>query len=184
MTKPISASDFDKASKLLGAFILDRADATARKVGFGWTASADPPTTYPALQEGVQESAISGSPLAVSLHHNEGVVAPSKFHNMALRFWHDIHHVLLGLDFTTINELELGLWHLDEMRKAGFKPDDLAYQMMELDILGQNYLVATAGRFPYKQRKFVKHCLEVGLHQGVLDEYKLAYDEEVVKASA
>jgi hypothetical protein len=46
----------------------------------------------------------------------------------------------------------------------------MEYRMMKIDLLGQNYLIGVAGRFPINQREFVENCLVLGIDEGVLAE--------------
>lgn len=125
---------------------------------------------YDDLVSAYLNSSSAGRPLPVSSENCEDIVYPDAEDNIAFRFWHDMHHVKLGLNFTPPHELALGQWHLDELPKYGIMPESMAFNMFKFDVLGQNYLIAMAGRFPHHQHRFVRRCLEVGLHRGLLEE--------------
>jgi hypothetical protein len=173
LTVSVLAESYITARERLSDFVVDMANVTKKELGFSWVATPNAPDNYPALIDAYQHSVMTGEPLPVSSLHCDNVIYSGVFTNMEMRFWHDVHHVRLGLSFNGQDELELGLWHSTQMRNAGFAPDSLEVQMLEIDMLGQNYLQAIAKKFPENQKVFVENCLRLGLHEGVLQEAKL-----------
>ncbi len=157
----------------LSDFITQQARNTAHQVGFGWLQSLDAPDKYSLLQEHYAEIQRSGGALRVSSYNSTNVIFTSPEVNYAFRFWHDMHHLKLGLSFKFVDEIELGLWHLDQLRRAGFGRDSLESRLLEADVLGQNYLYSVAECHPSDQAAFVTRCLRLGLHEGVLAEARL-----------
>lgn len=158
------------ARQNLSAFVLSQAKVTAHEAGFGWEARPDAPDKYPLLQEHYQQIKISGGALHVSSYNSGNIIYTSPEVNHAFRFWHDIHHLKLGLSFRFVDEIELALWHLSVAQQAGFHRDSLEAQLLEIDMLGQNYLYSVARKHPANQERFVRRCLLLGLHEGVLEE--------------
>ena len=92
--------------------------------------------------------------------------------NGALRFWHDVNHVLRDLSFDLVDELELALWHLGELEAAGHERGSLAWRLLHADLTGQAYVQAFAKRFPLNQRQFVTGCVTAGFDHGLLAELR------------
>jgi hypothetical protein len=166
--------DYATAKRNLSDFVLEQARITARRLGFGWQAKVEAPSQYTELVDAFDRSVLTGEALAVSSLFCTNIIYDGSKINHAMRFWHDAHHVQLGLSFSPSDELELGLWHGEQLIKAGFRRDSLEYQMIKIDTVGQNYLLAIAGRFPINQAKFVRRCLDLGVDEGVLEEVKAA----------
>jgi hypothetical protein len=158
------------ASDTLSQFIIDRARQTERDVGFSFVLTADAPNTYPALLAAFGHSWTSGEPLPISNENSDAVVYTDPFANVALRFWHDVNHVRRRLSFDLIDELELSLWHLGELEKAGHPPNSLVWRLLHADLTGQVYVQAFAKRFPRDQRRFVRGCVTAGFDHGLLRE--------------
>lgn len=170
-TKTIDA--FERARSNLSALVAELAKDKSREVGFAWQPTPDAPDTYDKLLAAYQRSERTGQPLPISNLFCERIIYQSPRVNMAMRFWHDCAHVRTKLSFTVDDELELGLWHLKQLEQRGVKQASLEYRLLEIDMLGQNYLQAVAGRFPHDQKVFVENCLVMGLHEGVLHEARL-----------
>lgn len=166
--------DIEVARRNQSAFVLHQAEQTAHAAGFGWEARADAPDKYPVLQEHYEQIKRSGGPLHVSSYNSGNIIYTSSEINHAFRFWHDMHHLKLGLSFEFVDEIELALWHLDVAEQAGLRRGSLESQMLEIDLLGQNYLYSVARKHPVNQEAFVLRCLELGLHEGVLAEARAA----------
>lgn len=165
--------DYIQARINLSAFVKEKAKDTAKDIGFTWTASENAPDNYQALREAYEYSVKTGEPMPISSLHCDDVIYVHPSINMAMRFWHDVHHAKLDLSFDLDDELELGLWHISQLRESGFAPDSMEHRMMKVDLLGQNYLIGVAQRFPINQRDFVLRCLELGIDEGVLAEARL-----------
>ncbi|MFH5232448.1 hypothetical protein [Antrihabitans spumae] len=160
------------ASDTLSRFIIDRASQTEHDVGFGFVLTPAAPNTYPALLAAFEHSWTSGEPLPISDENSDDVVYTDPFANVALRFWHDVNHVRRRLSFDLIDELELSLWHLGELKKAGHPPNSLVWRLLHADLTGQAYVQAFAKRFPDDQRRFVRGCVTAGFDHGLLGELR------------
>ncbi|OKH75839.1 hypothetical protein EB72_08485 [Mycobacterium sp. SWH-M1] len=160
------------AAEVLGGFIQQAAARTAEEVGFSYVLAAEAPNTYPALIEAYARSVATGQPLPISSSNSDDVIYTPPSVNGALRFWHDINHVRRRLDFGLGDELELSLWHLGELERAGHPPGSLVWRLLHADLTGQAYVQAFAKRFPFDQRRFVQVCVTAGFDHGLLIELR------------
>lgn len=160
------------ARLLLGDFIQEQAQAAERRLGFGLVAMEAAPSTYQQLRGAFERSQDTGAPLPISSLFCEDSIYLSPEVNQQFRFWHDVSHVQRGLSFELGDELELALWHLDELTGVGFEPGSMAYRMLEADLVGQLLLMGLAGRFSYRQWDFVLDALRFGLHVALLEEIR------------
>ncbi len=158
-------------------FVRRQAERTAAELGFGWVGVADAPSTYQQLRGAFDASKLTGQSLPVSNVHCDSSIFVSPVDNMALRFWHDVHHVKLGCSFRVEDELELALWQLDQAELAGIRPGSTEYELLTCEFIGQVLLVSLIGRFPYKQSEFVDDCQRLGLFTGLLSEIRRVGDQ-------
>lgn len=161
-----------RARRDLSAFIRDQALETKKAVGFGWVGVPAAPDTYQQLRGAWHHSKVTGAPLPVSKLFCDSVIYLEPSDNLAFRFWHDVHHVQLGLSFALPDELELALWHLDQLEEAGHPRGTLTHRLLEADLVGQVLIMAVGGRFPFDQMTFVQACADEGLTTGVLAELR------------
>ncbi|TQN41690.1 hypothetical protein FHU33_1067 [Blastococcus colisei] len=159
-----------RACSDLSDLILSATATTQGLVGFGWAPRPDAPSTYPDLVAAVERSVRTGEPLPVSDENSESVIYAHPDVNLALRYWHDVSHVLRGLDFTPPQELQLAQVHLRVLEIAGYDEETLVWRLLRADLVGQVYLSAVGKRFPADQAAFVQRCLERGLEAAVLAE--------------
>ncbi|MDM2096418.1 hypothetical protein PP348_20300 [Mycobacteroides abscessus] len=164
--------DILTAADTLSAFILDAADRTAEQVGFGYVLVPDAPNTFHSLSQAYARSVATGEPLPISSENSDDVIYTPASVNGALRFWHDVNHVRRQLDFGLVDELELSLWHLGELEKAGHPAGSLVWRLLHADLTGQAYVQAFARRFPFDQRRFVTGCVTAGFDHGLLAELR------------
>lgn len=165
--------DLATPAAVLGAFIVTAAEQTAEKVGFGYVLVPDAPnTTYSAVTEAYARSVATGVPLPISSENNDDVIYGWPEVNGAMRFWHDLNHVRRQLDFGLVDELELSLWHLDVLEKAGHARGSLVWRLLHADLTGQVYVQAFAQRFPVDQQRFVTGCIRTGVDHGLLAELR------------
>jgi len=164
--------DFLDAADTLSVFILNAAAQTAEQLGFGYVLVPDAPNTFPTLSAAYAESVNTGAPLPISSENSDDVIYTSAGVNGALRFWHDVNHIRRRLDFGLVDELELSLWHLGELEKAGHPRDSLVWRLLHADLTGQAYVQAFAHRFPFDQHRFVTGCVTAGFDHGLLAELK------------
>jgi hypothetical protein len=167
-------SELDEARITLTQFVFDQAETTALDVGFGYRPAANAPTTYNRLCEAYATSQRTGQPLPISDQHSDDVIFSSPDANIAHRFVHDVHHCRLGLDFGLIDELELAIWHLDQLEDAGYERGSLEWTLLHADLVGQIQINAFAKRFPNDQRQFGIDCAVLGFERGVLAELRRA----------
>ena len=173
MTTPhLAATALQKGRAELTRFVRGQADQTRRELGFGWAGAAAAPSTYQQLRSAVAHSQATGDPLLVSSLFCESTVYDSPEDNIRFRFYHDVHHVRLGLSFNLDDELELAQWHLDDLALTGFGKGSLPYELMSADLVGQIFLMGIIGRFPLDQRRFVTSCSDAGLVSGLLTEIR------------
>lgn len=169
---PFSAIELAEARQQLSAFIRQQADELAGRLGFGWRPVMDAPSTYQQLRGALDHSLDTQEPLPVSSENSASVIYDGPEVNFAFRFWHDVSHVQHGLSFALEDELELALWHLDVLKRAGAAPESIAYRLLEADLLGQLLLMGIVGRFPFDQEEFVLGCALLGLDRGLLAEIR------------
>jgi hypothetical protein len=112
--------EMKEASDILGGFIEQQAQRAAAEVGFGYVLTTDVPNNYSALREAFELSANTGVPLPISSENSDAVIYTAPSVNGALRCWHDVSHVRRGLTFEFLDELELSIFHLDELEAAGY----------------------------------------------------------------
>jgi hypothetical protein len=165
-------SEIASAADTLGSFIEQAALKTAEELGFGYDLVPDAPSTYPALLTTFRRSVATGVPLPISSENSDDVIYGSPSVNGALRFWHDVNHVRRRLDFGAVDELELSLWHLDELEEAGHPRGSLVWRLLHADLTGQVYVQAFAQRFPLDQWRFVAGCVTAGFDHGLLAELR------------
>ncbi|NEW35805.1 hypothetical protein GV791_25025 [Nocardia cyriacigeorgica] len=156
----------------LTRFVREQAERTRDELGFGWIGVATAPSTYQQLRAAFARSTETGDPLPVSSLFCESTIYEAPDDNVRFRYYHDVHHVRLGLSFNLDDELELAQWHLDELSLAGFGKGSLPYELMTADLVGQIFLMGVIGRFPLDQGRFVATCHEAGLVSGLLAEIR------------
>lgn len=169
-TEQSTDEEFNQAARNLSLFVTDMAGKTAADKRFVWTATPDAPDTYEKLAAAYRRSVETGEPMPVSSLYCDRVIYQKPSQNYAMRFWHDTLHMTTGLTFALDDELELGLHHLAIAEKQGIKRYSTEWRMLRVDLLGQNYLLGIAKRFPIDQAEFVRGCLLHGLDEGVLIE--------------
>ena len=162
--------DFRREAAELSEFVMHTAATTRGLVGFDYIARPTAPSRYDELQRAVERSLHTGQPLPVSSEHCESVIYSQPLVNVALRYWHDVSHVLRGLDFTPPQELRLAELHLGVLAGAGYGPETVVWRLLHADLVGQVYLSAVGGRFPLDQALFVRRALDEGLEAAVLAE--------------
>lgn len=167
-----SATDHDvmRARLELSHFVLDEAERTVRRLGFGWVGTSSAPSTYADLRGAFARSAEQKTPLPVS---SENLVFPlllmgGRVPNLALRFWHDVSHVERERTFATVDELDLGLWHVAVAGAAGLSK--LALQLLEADLVGQSLLYAAIKGYATNQLDFDMNVLTFGFADAIVIE--------------
>jgi hypothetical protein len=157
------------ARRNLTSFVTDQAEATARRLGFGWRGSELAPHSFVELQREHRSSELTGLPLRVSTRFCDRTIYTSPDGNRAMRFWHDTSHVRLGLTFTPDDEMELGCYHLEVLRAHGFAADSLEHRLLHADTIGQTLCNVTIGRFPIDQWRFAEIATRLGVASAIED---------------
>ncbi len=165
--QPPLTLEIQRARRELSRFIADDAAKMRDRVGFGWVARPDAPSTYSDLRDAFVWSLGMREPLPVSSLNNTSVVtSPST--NLAFRFAHDVKHILFDLSFNLDDETELAVRHLDELREeTGVSACSLVHRLYHADTLGQVQCLAMLGRFPHDQLRFALRALKYGVDGAV-----------------
>lgn len=166
----IHPAELAEAVVRLGEVVRLEAQLTARRVGFGWRPCVDAPDGYDRLRAAYRQSKRTGVALPVSNLYCDRTIYGDADTNVAMRFWHDVHHVERGCDFSALEEVELALWHLDVLCRHGLEPTGLSWRLLHADLVGQTYCSALLGHFPDDQRQFVLDCVAGGLEWALLVE--------------
>lgn len=156
----------------LTEFVTTKAAATATEIGFGWCGTALAPSTYQQLRGAYAECEATGASLPIYDQHCRTAIYATEQGNLAFRFWHDVNHVRRGLSFSPGDELELALWHLSEVKAAGFDEDSVVHRLLATDLFSQIVCSSLVGRFPFDQVAFIRECLEQGLWVALLRELR------------
>lgn len=154
----------------LGLLIMRQAHLTSERVGFGWVGHPEAPDTFDALSAAYDYAVETGESLPVSNLHCHPSVYSTASINVALRFWHDTHHVLRNRSFRTVDEIDMSLWHLDVAAGDGIVRGSVAWRLLEADTLGQTLCSAALGRFPVDQVVFDLNCLQFGIADALVME--------------
>lgn len=162
-----TSEELRSATERLSRFIDAMACRMAEAVGFSWVATPTAPSKYDQLRAAYKASKQARSPLPVSSQYCNTVIYPRREDNYKLRFWHDTLHVRTGLSFDVADELELGLLHTRIAEQEGLVKGSLPWRLLRIDLLGQNYLMAIAQRFPVDQLKFTQRCIQDGLDDAI-----------------
>jgi hypothetical protein len=158
------------AREQLSAWVIRQAKQTTHDVGFGWIAQAAAPDSYESLLDAYAVSSRDGTPLPVSDAHCERILFTSAAANHACRFWHDVNHVERRRDFSTVQEIDLALWHLDQLEHVGRGRWSLAWQLFHADTVGQALCAAVLGSFPEDQLAFDVDCVQFGVDDALVLE--------------
>lgn len=177
---PVLAFELVLARHDLTAFIKRQAIETEQRLGFGLRACADAPITYQQLRGAYADSIDSREPLPISNLFCDATIYATPLDNLLFRFWHDASHMRLGVSFNLDDELELALWHLEQLERAGFASGSLPWNVLHADLVGQIQLMGLIGRFPINQRRFVTDCIEYGFEVGLLEEIRRIPEPEAL----
>lgn len=165
-------SDIEIARHRLSDWVGECEADAVRRLGFLWHTTLDAPSAYPDLLAAYKRSVLTGDPLPVSATDSASVIFTSPRTNFAWRFVHDVAHVERRLSFSLADEFELGMWHLSELKRAGFSPASLEYAFLKADTLGQVVINAVTHRFPLDQELFDLECQHYDFIHGVLREIR------------
>jgi len=167
MPKNISEMDLKRARGRLSEWMLGFAEATAEELGFGWQPTPTAPNTYRGLKAAFTLSLQDGRPLPVFSENSDPVVFSDPAANIAYRFVHDCHHVILDYSFSSKHEFGLARWQMERLREAGFTEKDLEWQLFYADAIGQVHLYALTKKFVSNQLRFALDCVRHGMEQAL-----------------
>lgn len=170
----ITQRDITKARNWLADLAFDKANETAKRVGFGWRASPDAPDNYDALLTEFTECTVTGRDMRVGKVNAIPSVFGSARATFAMRFWHEVTHVEMDADFGFFGEMAVAKAHLAGAVNAGMPESSLAWQLMRADTVGQNYVyVMTGGGFVPDQLAFAMAAVRSNLPLAVLEAVQL-----------
>jgi len=116
----------------------------------------------------------TGLAFRVSASRCERTIFTSSEANQAMRFWHDLSHVRFGLTFSSDDEMELGILHLEMLRSEGFEPNSWEFRLLHADTLGQTLCRVELGHFPADQRRFATtaafHSIDAAIKEVASEE--------------
>jgi hypothetical protein len=128
------------------------------------------PDTSQELLDWVNSNGIVNTPkstwnMPVSSEFCEQSIYSAPVINIAFRAWHDSLHILHGVGFDLISELETARLHQIAGIKA--KLTDMQLKVLWLDTAGQNLYQNAIGNFPVDQKAFVYFALSVSLNAAI-----------------
>ena len=156
------------ARQELSLFVIQRAIDCRSVLGFGWKGVPDAPSTYADLKAAFAISQDTRQPLPVSSENLNNTVFLYETADYALRFWHDTSHVLRQRSFRTVDELDLGLWHVAVAKAMGLSAP--ALKLLDADLIGQQLLYAATKTFPIDQLEFDLDVLTYGVADAIVLE--------------
>lgn len=152
----ITVQQFEQARINLSAFVLTHAATLEVLHRVEHVAIEHAPNSYAALclmWEQCKE--FPGIGFHVWNGGSDATVYTTPAANHAFRFWHDILHVTKGLQFDTMDEIEIGIMQTKAVQ-AEFGKDSLEAKIMLADTVGQSlYAQMNNGEFPDNQVSYV-----------------------------
>lgn len=163
---PVSLDDGIRAA---GKFLQWKAHALSHKLGFDYEPRPDAPNTYEDLVAAFDHSVLTKAPLPVpSTNLDDSFYLPEVTH--ALRFVHDVSHVMTGLTFDMHDEIQLALIQLKGFAAHGLSEHSLEYQLLYADHVGQSMCMLVTRKFVSDQSKFILDVLSYGLDEAIVRE--------------
>lgn len=151
---------FMRARKNLTRFMMEKAENLTRAFGFGYVDVEHAPNTYEDLQAAFNLSTRTHCPFPVWAGASDKTIYLHCGANYAFRFWHDAIHAIENLNFTTDDEVKIGMMQVKEIA-AYFGADSIEAKMMYADTVEQSlYASRNNGEFPPDQIAFVASILE------------------------
>ena len=151
-----------KARIRLSNFVREEAQETAKRVGFRFSPSADAPSTFEELKAAHTVCTLSQIDLPVYDGACENTIYTSPYHNHCFRFWHDIAHIQLDLDFSFEGEADVARYHCDRVAMV-FGVDSMEFKLMHIDTFGQLIHYDKTGKFVDNQLEFALNLLKKDL---------------------
>lgn len=163
-------ADLEEARTALTAFVTERAEATAQRLGFGYQPAPDAPNTWADLKTAWQHSLATNAPLQVFDGASGSVIFNEPEANFAFRYWHDVTHLERGRSFSNAHELDMTAYHLQQAEEHGITRGSLAWRLFQADTLGQVLHWAFYRRYVTNQRVFILNCVRYGFPDALLAE--------------
>lgn len=100
-------------------------------------------------------------PMPVSTANADRNVWGGVTSNAIFRFWHDLVHLDEGLNFDYHEEVAVGLFQMEQVRKWGFTEECI--KLIEAETIGQVLYHQVTGQFPADQIVFAKRYFAHGM---------------------
>ena len=147
----------------LSNFVREEAQSIARTGAVGWFfTSAKAPSTFEQLKAVYAHSAKNKLYLPIYDGACENTIYTSPYHNHCFRFWHDIAHIQLDLDFSFEGEADVARYHCDRVAMV-FGMDSLEFKLMHIDTFVQLIYHDKTGKFVDNQLEFALNLLKKDL---------------------
>ncbi len=152
---------FEQARSNLSAYLLNNAEIMEYLTGVEYEAADEAPNTYEALSQQWADCHTFAMPkFKVWNGCSETTVYTTQEANYAFRFWHDVLHCSLHLDFSLKSEIEIGKIQT-RMVQEMFGNKSLEAMIMLADTVGQSlYSANNNGEFPENQLLYVFSLLQ------------------------
>ena len=132
-------NNMNQARHNISMFMLRNAELLAKRVGFGYVDVPDAPNDYEALRAAWGASKQTGLAFPVWNGGSDSTVYTSCGANFAFRFWHDYLHASNELDFSTADEIKIGIIQVKTIQ-ADFGLHSLEALIMFADTIEQSLL--------------------------------------------
>ena len=147
----------EQAVRELEQFILSRCEDLMFE---GWTYNLRE-GNYSTFQEMLDECSIHQH-IQISTTGGSTAIYKGDF-NELLRFWHDVTHIKLNLDFSPESEMLVAAHQIAECKM--YRLPDLSISILEADIVGQSLYYKNHGEFVKNQTVFIEDCLGLGIEE-------------------
>lgn len=152
-----------------GKFLRWKALNLQHSLGFGYEARPDAPNTYEDLGKAFDHSVVTKESMPVpSTNLDDSFYLPDVTY--ALRFVHDVAHVMTGLTFDMHDEIQLAVLQMKGFAALGLSEHSLEYQLLYADHVGQSMCMLVTRKFVSDQSKFILDALSYGLDEAILRE--------------
>lgn len=168
------------ARKQLSLFVIRKAAALTKQLGFGYVDSDDAPESYPELMAYWMESTHTRKAFPVWSGASDNTIYTSVGANYAFRFWHDSLHARNALGFNYADEVVIGTTQTNEVAEE-FGEFSLETLLMHYDTVGQStYANMNGGQFPEDQLAWVTKEIETHIErQGYVNPWATQACDEV-----
>lgn len=156
-----TSAQFEQARINLSNFLLSHAEFLMYATGVKYEAADEAPNTYEALSQQWADCHTFAIPaFKVWNGCSDTTVYASQSANHAFRFWHDVLHCTMHLDFSLESEIEIGKMQTKKVQEI-FGDKSLEAMIMLADTVGQSlYAASNNGEFPENQMSYVFTLLQ------------------------